>query len=218
MERGAVKKTLVVLLVIAGVAAFFLYKPLMLGKEAKRFAPKLLEYESLACPPDPAGVSEGVLYFAQGTFTVDAARLPRRSGKLFAVKLRKMGTMVFPADRVPQVDNAWYELGGDLRASSPEEVGTLVQVAYTLEEAQGYVDPSHPFRGPPVAGSEFDLKVVLGRRTATMKVIDLQRKLLVGSWKLVGEAPPPTVKRDKIDKLLMQAPPVAAFLKALPAR
>jgi hypothetical protein len=115
------------------------------------------------------------------------------------------------------VDDAWYELGGDLRASGPEEVGTLVQAAYALEEGQAYVDPSRPFQGVPIPGARLDVKAVLGRRTATLKVIDLQRKLLVGSWKLVGEEPPPMVKREEIDKM-MQPPPVAAFLKALPQR
>jgi hypothetical protein len=86
-----------------------------------------------------------------------------------------------------------------------------------LEEGQAYVDPAHPFQGGPVPGTRFDVKAVLGRRTATLKVIDLQRKLLVGSWRLVGEEPPPTVPVKDIEKV-MQPPPVAAFLKALPQR
>jgi hypothetical protein len=212
------KKALVILIVVAGVAAALLYRPMKLSKEAKRFEPKLQELELLSFPPDPAGVSEGILPFTrEGTFTVEAARLPRRAGRLFVVKQRKTGTLVFAEDRVPQVDAAWYELDGSLRATSPEEVGTLVQVAYALEEGQAYVDPSRPFQGVPVPGVRLEVKAVLGRRSATVKVIDLQRKLLAGSWKLVGEAPPETVKRDEIEKV-MPPPPVAAFLKALPAR
>ena len=212
------KKVLVALGVVA-VAAIFLVKPILLSREAARFEPKLKEYEALMLPPDPAGVSEGELVFSRDALTVDASRLARRSGKLFVVKQRKTGTLVFAEDRVPQVDDAWYGLGGALRASSPEEVGTLVQVAYSLEEAQGYVDGNKPFQTPAIPGMARrpDVKAVLGRRAATIRVLDLKRQLLVGVWRLIGEPPPDTVQVNEIEKV-MAAPPVSKFVAALPER
>lgn len=215
-------KKLAVVLVLLAVVAAVGYGPFRRRQMGKPFEDKLKEYEYLSQPAPPGGARDGTVPWNDGRIApAGGAALPYRSGKVFVVKQRKdpgKGGYIFEEDRVPQIDPAWYELDGSMRASTPAECDTLIQTYHDVEETQGYVDAGAPVRTAPGNPhvTEFNLKAVLGTRTVTVKIVDLKNKVTVGTWKLYGPKPPETLKKEDIDKL--PYPPLAAFLKAMPVR
>jgi hypothetical protein len=81
----------------------------------------------------------------------------------------------------PRLDDAWYDLDAELRASSPEEVRTVVLCAPQAAKEGIYVskDPDGP--QPYLPATRVDL---------LLHVYDLPTRTLIGSYTLKGDSAP----------------------------
>lgn len=214
-------KKLIAPLVVLLLAVVFLAKPVSRWWQARRFEGSLKTYERLAYPASSDGVLDGTLPYDGGKIGVEAGKMPYRSGKVFVVqqsKDRSKGGPIFAEDEVPHIDPVWYELDGSLRAGSPDECATLIQTYHDLQDRTGYVggggfDPGLPsgMRRP-----ELNIQAVLGTKTVRLRVLDMKRKVLVGTWTILGPKPPETLKREEIASL--PGAPLLEFIRAMPAR
>ena len=122
---------------------------------------------------------------------------PPRSGKVLIVKptvwsVYRVGnvfsTSITPnqqgkKDHVlspPRVDEHWFLLDGDVRASTPDEVGTVIFMEYISRKAGNYVpvDSSTPSGGYAAL-----------RKSARMKFFDVASKKYLGQYVLFGNEP-----------------------------
>lgn len=116
-----------------------------------------------------------------------------------------------------RIDPVWFDLDSSIRAMTPDEVGTLVVAEWGRSTTGAYVStgPGGTPPPPPVPGVRPNT-VTLGTKAVYLKIYDMKRKMLVGRWLLEGEAPPESIALSDADKL--PGPPLAAFLKAMPAK
>lgn len=108
---------------------------------------------------------------------VAEGEMPYRTGKLFVMRVdpRSPVIMQLGGRKEPFVEPAWYDLEDDLRAASPEEAATLVQ---TLPATVGGTRRVTSIEG----GGELQTRTETVKTQLPLRVIDLKRGVLVGTW------------------------------------
>jgi hypothetical protein len=193
----------VILALLAAAFYFFLWDavvlPLVPQWQVKRFENKLQQYAELQVSPVSGGPFDGTY---DGQLRPAKKEMPYRKGKLFLLELRRTGQ----TDRwYPSVCDLWFGLPDALRATSPEETGTLLRVRPAIEEKTTLVYPSA------------ERKEITVQKVA-VEVIDLKEKLLVGRWLLVEQIPPEVLASKGKKEFLVHTEPLMKFIQALPAK
>ncbi len=186
------------ILVLGGV---FLYGPITRKIQAGRFSDRLAEYAAL---DSGAGGDGGEL---------------RRVGKMFILKklLPEPGLVGTVTNYPPEIHPAWYDLPAEMRALSPDEVGTLV-VAIPRPKIVVF----ERVGSAPLPGMSGD-RMQRARKDVEIRLIDLREKKLIGSHTVEGEAPPEFFQADaqkqrEITLAERQDTDILPFLTGLPAR
>ena len=155
------------LLVIAGL--FFLLYTFWLSPrmEAWKFRKVLTDYINVDYSPSKRSVEKGAI--------------PYRTGKILVVEKRKGKYWYVQNYREPpsaHIDPAWYKLPMDIRATSPEQLDTLIITQY-----QRVGDASKASGKWKLSRKRGDTGFSESRKELTVKVFDMNRRFLIGTWK-----------------------------------
>ncbi len=184
------------------------------GREAAAFEGVLKQYGTVRYPA-AAATSEGTMPWRDGAVSLSPDQLPPRTGKILVVRPRYdaipphfQERLAAEREEQTRIDPVWFELDSSIRAKTPDEVGTLVQAEWGRTSVNVYSQGGQ--------GSVREA-VPIGAKSVFLTIYDMKSQVLVGRWLLEGETPPPTMRSlNETEKL--RGPPLAAFLKAMPAR
>jgi len=193
---------IVILALVAAAFYFFLWDavvlPLVPQWQAKSFENKLQEYANLEVKPVSGGPFNGTY---DGKFTPTKKEMPYRKGKVFLLELRRTGQ----TDRwYPSICNLWYGLPDALRATSPDETGTLLRVRPGIKQKTTLVYGKG--------------QVPETIQEIVVEVIDLKEKLFLGLWTLAEKIPTEIAAAAKDKAFLVHTEPLMKFIQALPEK
>lgn len=216
-------KNILIAIVAAVIAAVVYHLVTKGGKEAAAFNGVLKQYGIVDYARTDAAV-DGNLPWSGGAITISPDKLPPRTGKIMVVRPPyTRGRMYFGEggktneEENARIDPLWFDLDPSIRAMTPEEVGTLILAEWGRTRTGAYVltGPAGTGTPPPVPGVRPDT-TTLGAKAVYLKIYDMRSKVLVGCWLLEGQPPPDSIELSAVDKI--PGPPLAAFLKAMPAK
>ena len=133
------------------------------------FESRLAEYDAVNYPAVADSVADG--------------EVPYRSGRVFLVR-QSMNAGVNPTP--PRVHPAWLGLPGDIRATSPDEMGTLIIVSPVSPPGMHEVpQQSTLVSKDPRSGIEIRKQTIIKEwwsASAGARVFDLKKKALIGNY------------------------------------
>ncbi|MGE0711990.1 MAG: hypothetical protein AB7N76_20445 [Planctomycetota bacterium] len=199
-ERGARTQRLLVGLALVGVVALgflALLRPYLIVLSAGRSfgEAELNRLSRLSYPKaDPESEEPGELYLSGKVLVIRRGLTSREMGGKFGDEV------AFPA----AVDEQHADLPGDLRASSPSDVGTVIVLRSSLrkwtQEEIGRT-PVYDKKGKLMGHWVTILKSYDPKTTFTGWIYDLKRQVLVGEFALAAEGTTPPRLAELITNL-----------------
>jgi hypothetical protein len=193
------------LVIVLGVLGLF-RDPIALGYYGRAF-------------PDPRLRELGTLAFAAGEASVPAGQVPYRTGKVLIVNPPVTGADVGGrrADidiQAAKIDRDWVRLPSAVRAATPDEVATVIVCRRRVGPVGVYA--------PKNATQEEIAKIAWGgssrdqghQYSAELTVFDVKSRLRVGSYAILGPAPP----AERSGREDGEPADVAEFVRRMPSR
>ncbi len=199
-------KILMVVIPVGAVATFAV--PALLDKQRRedlteQFQPALKTHDKVNISP---GGSKGTLSWPNKVSSLSPSELPTIPGGVFVMKPSESYVSGARLHEKPaKIHESFFGLDDATRAKNPSDIRTLVHAKVhhlTTEYRQG--------RGAAVGR-------IVNQRVIKLHIYDVQARVCLGVWNLVGQKPPHSFRADKMPDV---APPPSAaeFLNSLPRR
>ena len=197
-------KILMVVIPTGAVATFAV--PAFLDKQmrtelTKQFQPALKTHDKVSIS---AGGKKGTLSWPNKVSSLDPSELPTIPGGIFIMKPSEAYVSGARLHEKPaEIYESFFELDDAVRAKSPSDIRTLVH-AKTHHLTKEY-------QAAP------GLRRILNQKIIKLHIYDVQERVCLGVWSLVGQMPPRSFSGNRTPDV---APPpsAAAFLNSLPRR
>ena len=199
-------KILAVVIPVGAVATFGV--PVLLEKQRRedlteQFQSALKTHDKVSISP---GGSKGTLSWPAKVSSLSPSELPTIPGGVFVMQPSESYVSGSRLHEKPaKIHKSFFGLDDSTRAKNPSDIRTLVHTRVhhlTTEYTQG--------RGASVGR-------ILNQRVIELHLYDVQARVCLGVWNLLGQKPPHSFRGDKMPDV---APPPSAaeFLNSLPRR